>query len=185
MSSLKNHILISMPHLQDPYFGQSVVYICEHTNEGAMGLVTNHPFPKGDLGKIFSSMSTGGKNLLDLVPSVYLGGPVMIDRGIVLHRPENQVEGTVVISDQFAITSHRGILDKMSKLKDTTDYKLMLGHAGWSAGQLESEIESGDWLLQETDPDLIFKTPSEKMWTFATRSLGFDISSIGISGGDA
>lgn len=185
MSSLKNHILISMPHLQDPYFAHSVVYICEHTSDGAMGLVTNRPFPKNDLGKIFSSPTSEEQDLLDLVPHVYLGGPVMIDRGIVLHRPEKRVEGTVIISDEFAITSHRGILKELIDEKNMIDYKLMLGHAGWTGGQLESEIEHGDWLLQETNPELIFKIPSNQMWAFATKSLGFDISAVGMSGGDA
>jgi len=185
MSSLKNHILISMPHMQDPYFGQSVVFICEHTIEGAMGLVVNRPFPKNDLERLFTSMSTGEQDLMDIVPIVYLGGPVMLDRGIVLHGPENTVEGSVVISDDFAITSHKGILQKLIDHKDIVDYKLMLGHAGWSAGQLESEIEKGDWLLQETNAELIFKIPNKQMWSFASKSLGIDTGSMGTASGDA
>lgn len=174
-----------MPHLQDPYFGQSVVFICEHTVDGAMGLVTNRPFQKHDLLKLISNLSSSSKELLEMVSNVYLGGPVMIDRGIVLHKPDKAIESTVVISEDFAITSHKEILQKLIARSGTSDYKLMLGHAGWSAGQLEQEIENGDWLLQETNSELIFNIPNEQMWSFATRSLGLDVNIIGMSGGDA
>ncbi len=98
MSSLKNHILIAMPHMADPYFGKSVIYICEHTKDGAMGIVINRPFQEPDLKKLFTEIYEDQDDLLKIVPTIHFGGPVMIERGIILHSTDHKIEGTVKIS---------------------------------------------------------------------------------------
>lgn len=183
MNSLQNHILIAMPHMMDPYFGKAVVYICEHTKDGAMGLVINRPFVEPDLKKLFTELYEDNENILKIVPTVHFGGPVMIERGIVLHSTDYTVDSSVKITDQIAITSHRDILSAISKKKGPKSYKLFLGHSGWSGGQLEKEIERGDWLLQNTTPDFIFDIPEKYMWSQAARTLGVETTdSTGLSG---
>ncbi len=182
MASLQNHILISMPHMQDPFFASSVVFICEHSKEGAMGLIINKRFQQPDLMDLFEKLTVGEDNLLEAVPEIYFGGPVLLERGIVLHPGSFESEGTVKISDDFAITSQKHILSELRK-NDGISYKLMLGHSGWGAGQLEREIENGDWLLQSTTTDFVFNIPEEQMWKQAAGSLGMDLGhSSGIGG---
>ncbi len=183
MGSLKNHILIAMPHLQDPYFGKSIVFITEHTKDGAMGLIVNKPFEDMEIKQLFTDVFEDKQNLLKVVPRVYFGGPVMVERGILLHSGNYNTEGTVTVTSDFGLTSHKSILEDISKGDGPIHYKLMLGHAGWAPFQLEKEIEDGDWLLQETNPEFIFKTSPSSMWVSATNSFGVDIaSSTGLSG---
>jgi putative transcriptional regulator len=183
MNSLQNHILIAMPHMVDPYFGKAVVYICEHTKEGAMGLVINRPFMEPDLKKLFTEIYEDNENILKIVPIVHFGGPVMIERGIVLHTTDHAVKSSIKITEKVAMTSHRDILSDISKKKGPNSFKLFLGHSGWTAGQLEKEIERGDWLLQNITPDFIFDVPDNFMWSQAARTLGLEMpDSTGLSG---
>lgn len=183
MNSLQNHILIAMPHMADPYFGKSVVYICEYTKDGAMGLVINRQFVEPDLKKLFTELYEDNENILKIVPTVHFGGPVMIERGIILHSTDHTVKASVTINDKIAMTSHRDILADISEKQGPKNYKLFLGHSGWSGGQLEKEIDRGDWLLQTATPDFIFNVPEKYMWSQAARTLGIDTTdSTGLSG---
>ena len=185
MSSLQNHILIAMPHMVDPYFGKAVVYICEHTKDGAMGLVINRPFMEPDLKKLFTEIYEDNENILKIVPTVHFGGPIMIERGIVLHSTDHTVEGSVKIADKVAMTSHRDILSDIAKKKGPASFNLFLGHSGWGSGQLEKEIERGDWLLQNTTPDFIFDVPEKYMWGQAARTLGVETNDSAVVSGHA
>jgi len=185
MSSLKNHILIAMPHMQDPYFAQAVVFICEHTKDGAMGLIINRPFHEPDLKKLFTELYDDTQDILKIVPKVYFGGPVLLERGIVLHSASHSTTGTIKISEDFAITSHKTILENINRDAGPRQYKLMLGHAGWTANQLEREIENGDWLLQSTTSDFVFNMPEDMMWKHAAGMFGIDTSQISGVGGRA
>lgn len=185
MSSLQNHILIAMPHMVDPYFCKAVVYICEHTKDGAMGLVINRPFMEPDLKKLFTEIYEDNENILKIVPTVHFGGPIMIERGIVLHSTDHTVAESVKIADTIAMTSHKDILSDISKKKGPASFKLFLGHSGWGSGQLEKEIERGDWLLQSTTPDFIFDVPEKYMWGQAARTLGVETYDSGSLGGRA
>ena len=185
MNSLQNHILIAIPHMVDPYFGKAVVYICEHTKDGAMGLVINRPFLEPDLKKLFTEIYEDNENILKIVPTVHFGGPIMIERGIVLHSTDHTVSESVKIADTIAMTSHKDILGDISKKNGPTSFKLFLGHSGWGSGQLEKEIERGDWLLQNTTPDFIFDVPEKYMWGQAARTLGVEINDSASIGGHA
>ncbi len=185
MNSLQNHILIAMPHMVDPYFGKAVVYICEHTIDGTMGLVINRPFMEPDLKKLFTEIYEDNENILKIVPTVHFGGPVMIERGIVLHSTDHTIDGSVNITDKIAMSSHKDILGDISKKKGPASFKLFLGHSGWGGGQLEKEIDRGDWLLQDTTPDFIFNVPEKYMWGQAARTLGVEINDSAGVGGQA
>ena len=183
MSSLKNHILISMPHLQDPYFGQGIILVCEHSNDGALGLIINKPFEKPELKVLFQKLLKDQDKIIKIIPKVYFGGPVLIERGIVVHSSSYNSEDSMKISEEFSITSSRKILQDISDGNGPEQYKLMLGHAGWSPGQLEKEIENGYWLMQNTTADFIFNVPPNQMWKQATESLGLDLGpSFGMAG---
>ena len=184
MNSLKNHILIAMPHLSDPCFGKSVVLLCDHTTEGAMGIVVNRPISDPELKRLFSEIYPDGNSLLKKNSSVYFGGPVMLERGIVLHTPDISVKGTINISDDFALTAHKEILDNISEDTSSLQFKLAIGHAGWTRGQLEREIENGDWLLIPSNDDLIFNTPHSKILEKIKSTINIDLNNFsgGLSG---
>ncbi len=185
MASLKNQIIISMPHMQDPYFGQSVVFICEHNEDGALGFIVNKPFETPELKELFEDFFPEEDDILKLVPEVYFGGPVLVERGIVLHSSEYEVKSTIKIGDEFSLTSNKDIIQDIAEGNGPKRYKLMLGHAGWAQHQLEAEIENGDWLLQHTTSDFVFQTEEKFMWDMAAKSFGIDLSEFFGLGGAA
>mgnify|MGYP001178394496 FL=1 len=185
MSSLKNQIIISMPHMQDPYFGRAVVFICEHNKDGALGFIVNKPFETPELQDLFSDFFPKDDDILKLVPDVYFGGPVLVERGIVLHSADYKTEGTIVVGDNFSLTSNKAIIQEIAEKKGPKHSKLLLGHAGWAQYQLEAEIENGDWLLQHTNLEFIFNTEEKFMWDMATKSFGIDMSEFSGLGGSA
>jgi len=185
MSSLENHILISMPHMQDPYFGQSIILVCEHSNNGAMGLIINKPFEKPELRVLFQKLPENQDEILKIIPKVYFGGPVLIESGIVVHSSSYTSKDSMKISDEFSITSSSKILQDIADGNGPEQYKLMLGHSGWGANQLEREIENGDWLMQSTSYNFVFNTEESKMWKMAAGSFGVEMSQISGLGGSA
>jgi len=185
MKNLKNRVLISMPHMQDPYFARSVVFMCEHNTDGAMGLIINKPFDRPELKQLFANFFKDDDHLLKVVPRVHFGGPIMVERGIVLHSSGYQNSDSIKISNDFFLTNSKTILTDIARDKGPEYYRLFLGHAGWSPGQLEREIENGDWLLQETSPDFVFQMPERQMWKAAAQSFGIDLSHFTGFGGQA
>lgn len=182
MGSLKNQILISMPHMNDPFFSKSVVYICEHGNGGAMGVIINKNLDAPELREIFDKFFKVEKSFNTIKSSTFFGGPVLLEKGIILHHSDYLSPKSIPISKSVSLTSDQGALEDL-KREEKVPFKLMLGHAGWSAGQLEREIENGDWLIQSTTSDFIFNLPSNQMWAYAAKSIGLDInSSLGASG---
>ena len=182
MSSLKNQILISMPHMNDPFFSKSVVYICEHGNSGAMGMIVNKNLDTPELREIFDKFFKVEKPFNMLKSNTFFGGPVLLEKGIILHHSDYSSPKSISISKSVSLTSDEGALEDL-KREEKVPFKLMLGHAGWSAGQLEREIENGDWLIQSTTSDFIFNLPPNQMWEYAAKSIGLDInSSLGTSG---
>ena len=182
MGSLKNQILISMPHMNDPFFSKSVVYICEHGNSGAMGMIVNKNLDTPELREIFDKFFKVEKPFNMLKSNTFFGGPVLLEKGIILHHSDYSSPKSISISKSVSLTSDEGALEDL-KREEKVPFKLMLGHAGWSAGQLEREIENGDWLIQSTTSDFIFNLPPNQMWEYAAKSIGLDInSSLGTSG---
>ena len=185
MGSLKNQILISMPHMNDRFFSKSVVYICEHGNGGAMGMIINKNLDAPELREIFDKFFKVEKSFNTIKKSTFFGGPVLLEKGIILHHSDYSSPKSISISKSVSLTSDKGALEDL-KREEKVPFKLMLGHAGWSAGQLEREIENGDWLIQSTTSDFIFNLPPNQMWEYAAKSIGLDInSSFGTSTGQA
>ena len=180
MNSLKNHFLISVPHLKDPFFEKSVVYLCEHDEKGAMGLIINKTIKKDNITLKNSSLDIELNKYLE-ENYLYIGGPVLTDKALFLHT-NNKISKSVPVSDQVSISGNIELLSSIQKSKDIKS-KLFLGHAGWDSGQIEREIENGDWLIQKSSTNLIFEQEIDNIWMMATNSLGIQIGDISNSSG--
>lgn len=177
--SLANHFLIAMPNMTDPLFAKSVVYLCEHTENGAMGVVLNRP-SEMTLSVLFEQVGLHlGRPEWENLP-VYFGGPVQTDRGFVLHQPAGEWQSSLQVTDQTALTTSRDILNAMVEGGGPERLFLCLGYSGWDAGQLEHELAQNAWLSVEApaDLDLIFDLPSEHRFNAAMSLLGIDMLSL-------
>ncbi|QIZ77158.1 YqgE/AlgH family protein [Ferrimonas lipolytica] len=177
MQSLDHHLLIAMPSLEDPYFNRSVTYLCEHNEEGAMGLIINQPV---DISLSQLLVTTGLKQEPYSLPpglsdQVMLGGPVATDRGFVLHSAIAGLEQSHQLADDLMLTSSRDILNLIGSETPPEHYLVALGYAGWTAGQLEQEIADNSWITIPAEPELIFDIPHEQLWQQATARLGIDV----------
>jgi putative transcriptional regulator len=173
---MKGHILIAMPHLSDPYFRRSLVFICEHDEQGAMGLIINKSFEDDSIKKIFPSLIVNDDAINEVISPMHFGGPVDLERGFLLHSTDFVSEDTLKINEDFSLTSNSEIIDAIQIGTGPQSFKMMLGYAGWGKGQLESEIENGDWLFQEVKPDFIFNGVEIEKWISATQSFGINIA---------
>ncbi len=182
-SSLTNQLLIAMPDLADPYFYQSVTLICEHNEKGAMGIVINQPtdIPFSEL---LSQLEIEFSE--DLAHStVLVGGPVHEQAGFILHSPEGNWESSIRINEELCLTSSKDILSAIGIGKGPEKVNLLLGYAGWGAGQLEAEIMANSWLTAPVTSELLFDIPAEKRWSAAARSIGVDLSKLSSETGHA
>ena len=171
--------------MQDLYFNRSVIFMCELNKKGAMGLIINKLFKDPTLKKIFDNFYDKKNKILNAVDQIYFGGPVMVERGIVLHSGNYNSNDSIKISNDFFISKHKKTLEDISAKRGPELNRLLLGHAGWNAGQLEREIENGDWLVQETTPDFVFNMPEGQMWEAAICSFGINIADFSSLGGQA
>ena len=183
-TNLTNQFLIAMPGLQDPNFFQTVTYICEHNEHGAMGIVINRPLNLA-LGDVLTQMSLQPCNEnIENIP-VYQGGPVHTDRGFVIHRPHDKWKSSIIVSDEIGVTTSRDILQSIAEGNGPEQSFIALGFAGWGAGQLEQELMDNAWLNGPADSSIIFKTPSEKRWESSVALLGINIDNISSDVGHA
>ena len=180
MNNLKNHLLISVPHMNDDIFGRSVIYICEHNLEGAMGLIINKPMD--DIS--FKGLKNVNHISQSLRMKLYFGGPILVEKIIALHTNELKIETAIPLNNKISISSGKEIIRDIEN-DINLNYKLFCGHSGWSPGQLEKEIKNGDWLLQSSKTDLLFNLTTEKIWENATESLGINIIDISNMSGSA
>lgn len=175
--SFKHHFLISMPHLDDPHFEHTVVYVCQHSPEGAMGLIINKP-SEVDFAELanYLEMKIAQPHLESL--AIYSGGPVEAERGFILHSSDKQWGNTLHINDEVSLSASLETLEKIASGEGPSDFIITLGCAGWQAGQLEAEIANNDWLVCEADLDVLFRTPSDLQFNAATKVLGIDMTKL-------
>jgi putative transcriptional regulator len=172
---LVNQFLVAMPSLNDPNFHQSVVYICEHSPQSALGIVINKP-TNIVLNDIFRQLSIKtGDQYMGKQP-VFQGGPVQTERGFVIHEPPGNWESTLIMGDSLGVTSSRDVLACMARGQGPQKIFVALGYAGWGAGQLETELANNSWLSTPADRGIIFETPIEQRWQAAARLIGVDLS---------
>jgi putative transcriptional regulator len=177
MESLENQLLIAMPTLNDSYFHKTVTFICEHNNDGAMGLIINLPFSI-TLNELLNQLDTKKPYLDTLEQQVLLGGPVAQQRGFVLHSPQSGWSSSLALSGDIMITTSKDILLSLGTEKAPEHYLVTLGYAGWGPGQLEKELAENSWLTIPADSDILFNTPIEQRWLKATKKLGIDVAHL-------
>lgn len=186
--NLTNHFLVAMPSMQDPYFKHSVIYICEHNEEGAMGLMINAPIDVtvgGMLKQVEVEAAYPQSHTDSLKRPVFNGGPISEDRGFILHRPKDHYESSIRMTDDITVTTSKDILTVLGTDAEPSGYIVALGYAGWSPGQLEDELAENSWLTIEADPELIFNTPVNEKWDKAIQKLGFNPHQLSAQSGHA
>lgn len=181
---LTNQYLIAMPQLADPNFHHTTTYICEHNEEGAMGLIINRPL-EPSLSEVLNQIDIEVSDPSLASTPVFYGGPVQEDRGFVLHQPVSLWESTVVINDKLAITTSRDILVNIAEGNGPSRYLITLGYAGWGAGQLEMELSENAWLNGPADTSIMFDTPIEERWSSAAKMMGIDLNLLSGEAGHA
>ena len=185
MESLQDHFLIAMPSMQDGIFERSVVYICEHNSEGAMGIIINQPVNisidellaqtvKAALPTHDDAMDAENAKVVINKP-VFKGGPVAEDRGFVLHTAYPGFSSSLQINDELMITSSLDVLETLGTERQPDNYMVALGYSGWEKGQLEQEIADNSWLTINADADILFRVPVHKRWELAAQKIGIDI----------
>lgn len=183
-SSLANQLLIAMPGMADPNFSSTVTLICEHNDEGALGIVINRPLAL-TLSELFSQLEVRDPDPRAAEAPVLMGGPVGTERGFVLHHPAQEFESSLAVSDDIQLTLSRDIIDALASGKGPEQTLVALGYAGWQPGQLEDEMLANSWLTAPASPDIVFELPFEQRWAAAARSLGIDISQLTPDAGHA
>ena len=181
---LEGQLLIAMPAMQDPRFARTVIFICSHNSDGAMGLVVNKLFGSLTFSELLKQVgieATGVKNQI----RVHFGGPVESGRGFVLHSPDYAKEGTLVAESDIALTASVDILKAIAEGQGPRRSFLALGYAGWGAGQLDSEIRANGWLNAPADQSLVFDDDLDTKWKRAMASLGVDSGKLSSDVGHA
>lgn len=169
--NLSNYFLVAMPSIEDPFFSESVIYVCEHNHGGAMGVIINKPTPISMDIVFQADDKTTPSRFQDCF--VMVGGPVNTDRGFVIHTPIGNWQSSLVVNDEVALTASRDILEDISKEDSAIkDLLLTIGYASWSAGQLEQELAENSWLTVEADHDILFKQPAKYRYHAALAKLG-------------
>lgn len=174
---LDGQLLVAMPGMADERFARSVIYVCAHSQDGAMGIIVNQPAPKVTFSEILVQLdvlNAEPASTIGRVP-VVRGGPVEAGRGFVLHTPDYFVDNsTLPIDESVSLTATLDVLRAIAEGKGPNKAVLALGYAGWSPGQLETEIQANGWLNCPADSDLVFDTGLDDKYTRALRKIGID-----------
>jgi putative transcriptional regulator len=182
--NLTDHFLIAMPAMDDPYFSKSLIYIAEHNEQGALGIIVNRPIDM-NLATLFEKidMPFEPSELANL--PVFFGGPVQTDRGFVLHRPIGEWQSTLAVNQDVGLTSSRDVLQAVAREGKPREMMVTLGYSGWGAGQLENELAQNAWLTVPADPHIIFDLPYEERLPSAMEILGIDFTNLANQAGHA
>lgn len=183
-ANFTNEFLIAMPTLADPNFFRSVTLICDHNEQGALGIVINHP-TELPLGELLDHLGIEPSDASVRDIPVYNGGPVQVDRGFVLHEPLGNWESTLAVTDELGLTTSRDILSEIAQGRGPRRVLVALGYAGWGSGQLEHEISENAWLTTTCDTRIVFDLPPEQRWREAAQQLGVDLDLLAGDAGHA
>ena len=187
---LNGQLLLAMPSMTDPRFANAVIYICTHSEEGAMGLVINKPCNNINFPDLLKQLSIEKierdpkSTSLNHIP-LHEGGPVESGRGFILHSADYVQETTLIVSETIALTATINILKAIAEDGGPRDYLIALGFSGWGKRQLESEIRRNSWLTIEANEELVFRTELDLKFPRAMAKLGVDISMLSSQSGSA
>jgi putative transcriptional regulator len=183
-SSLAGQLLVAMPQMADPRFARSVVYLCAHSVDGAMGLVVNRLIDSLSFDNLLEQIGVEQETAGGDMP-IHFGGPVESSRGFVLHTTDYLQDSTLVIEDEIALTATIDVLKAIARGNGPRRRVLALGYAGWAAGQLDAEIQANGWLLVPADLDLVFGVDNETKWERAMAKIGIDLTLLSSEAGHA
>jgi len=181
---LTNQFLIAMPSMEDPNFRRTVVYVCEHNERGAMGVVINRP-TELTLASLFDKIDLR----LEIAPwkdePVLYGGPVQTERGFVLHAPAGNYGSTLNVAEGIGLTTSKDVLEAVAEGSGPDRMLVTLGYSGWGAGQLEDELLRNGWLTAPADARILFDTPMDARFGAALHLLGIDLRHLAGQAGHA
>ena len=181
---LSGQLLIAMPKMLDPRFERTVIYMCVHNADGAMGLIVNRPLEALSFSELLGQMDIQCPGAVAEFPVQY-GGPVETGRGFVLHTPEYDRDGTITVNDEIRLTATIEILKDMAASHGPRRAILTLGYAGWGPGQLDGEIQQNAWLNVPADDALLFETDIGSRWERAIAKIGVDLALLSSDHGHA
>lgn len=188
--SLRNHFLIAMPHLEDSNFSGTVTYICEHNEDGALGIVINKPLEQLEVAELFAQLelpnpNSGLSEYEEVVSHIYEGGPVHHERGFIVHTGSANWDSSLQVSDELSLTTSVDILDAIANRRGPQQFLIALGCAGWEGGQLEKELQENTWLTCPANSAVLFDSPDEGKLQAAAGLLGIDINLLSSQAGHA
>jgi putative transcriptional regulator len=183
---LTGKLLIAMPQMTDSRFANSVVFLCQHSADGAMGLIINKPMPEVSFAEMLAQLEIDGSESAPNMPICY-GGPVGSRRGFVLHSAEYEGwrKDGLKVNQSFAMTATLDVLEDIANRRGPEQALMTLGYAGWGAGQLESEIQHNGWLTTDATEDLVFDRQMEQKWQAALATLGVNPVMLSTEAGNA
>jgi putative transcriptional regulator len=182
--NLARHFLIAMPSMVDPHFAKTLTFVCEHNEQGALGIVVNRPLEMS-LQTLLEQVSIpAAAGHLERV-AVHFGGPVQVDRGFVLHTPLGEWQSTLAVGEDIGLTTSKDILEAVAGGTGPRQLLVTLGYAGWAPGQLEHELSQNAWLTVPAKPELIFDLPAEERLAAAMSLLGIDYANLSDTAGHA
>ncbi len=181
---LTNQLLIAMPSLRDPNFARGVTFLCQHGEDGAMGLMINR-LSEYRLGDVLAQMDMRSEIPEVVDAPVLIGGPVQPERGFVLHTPNGDWESSFRISDHVSVTTSRDILAAIAAGQGPRHAVVALGYSGWSPGQLEQELVENHWLTAPASEQVLFETPLDQRWEAAAHLVGVNLFQMASYAGHA
>lgn len=182
--NLTQHFLIAMPNMVDPHFAKTLTFICEHNEQGALGVVVNRPIDM-TLQALLEQVSIPlDSDLFKSIP-IHFGGPVQVDRGFVLHAPLGEWQSTLAVNSEIGLTTSKDILQAVARGEGPKQILVTLGYAGWAPGQLEHELSQNAWLTVAAASEVIFELPSEERLPAAMNLLGVDYARLSEQAGHA
>lgn len=182
--NLTGHFLIAMPAMTDRHFAKSLTLICEHNDQGALGVVVNRPTDLL-LRSLLEQVEIAPNDDTICQAPVHFGGPVQVDRGFVLHRPLGQWKSTLSVDGAFGLTTSKDILEALAHGEGPGQILVTLGYAGWAAGQLEQELAQNAWLTVPARPEIVFDLPADARLPAAMQLLGVDFANLSDVAGHA
>ncbi len=181
---LAGSLLVAMPGMPDPRFAHSVIYMCAHSDDGAMGLIVNRIVDLLDFSELLTQVGVEEAHIARNLP-VHYGGPVETGRGFVLHSREYRHEGTISVDDHIGLTASVDVLREVARGDGPDKCLLALGYAGWGSGQLEVEMQQNGWLHVPADDDLVFGEAIDDKWRQAILKIGIDPNMLSSTSGRA
>ncbi|MCP4076651.1 MAG: YqgE/AlgH family protein [Gammaproteobacteria bacterium] len=183
-NNLNNQYLLATPSIKDPLFASSMVYMCDHSKDGSMGMVVNH-LADQNLGEVLDQLDINCSTQSIRELPVFIGGPVNLQQGFVLHTPLSKWEKTIQVGPGTCLTSSKDIIEAIANDEGPEHFLVLLGFSGWSAGQLEQELQHNSWLTAQSSENITFNENIDHKWQMAFDQLGFKLDKLSPTTGNA